>query len=157
MRTSIHSIIYTVMLLTVLSAASVHAEGAGSKINWSVTPYIWATETKYDLKAQGTPIDSGKITFDDLLDTTDASFQVVLEAGREGGDWSAFLDATYLDSSDKYKGQLFRVETDSEQWFIDAAIAWWPWSEEGGFNVYAGARYTDLDDDFDVDIETPDG
>jgi len=157
MRIAFHTLISTTILLAVVAITPARAAGVINTINWSVTPYIWATETKYDLKAEGTPIDSGKVTFDDLLDTTDASFQVVLEAGREGGGWSAFIDATYLDSSDKYKGQLLRIETDSEQWFVDAAVAWWPWSEAGGFNVFAGARYSDLEDKYDVDLVTPDG
>ena len=140
------------IIITMLSVTPADAAEASNGINWSVTPYIWATETKFDLTAQGTPIGEGKIKFDDLLDTTDASFQIVVEAGREGGHWSGFVDATYLDSSDKYTGQLLRIETDSEQWFVDAAIAWWPWSEAGGFNVFAGVRYTDLDDAFDVDL-----
>ena len=30
-------------------------------LNWSITPYVWATDTKYKLTADGTPIDEGKV------------------------------------------------------------------------------------------------
>jgi hypothetical protein len=121
------------------------AWGAGNGLIWSVTPYIWASDTKYDLKVGDTPI-GGEVTFDDLLDTTDSSFQFVSEAGREGGNWSAFVDLTYLKTSDDYRGQILFVDSKSEQWFLDAAVAWWPRGEQGGLSLYGGLRYTDLDD-----------
>jgi hypothetical protein len=31
---------------------------------------MWASETKFDLKSDGAPICSGKVTFDDLMDVT---------------------------------------------------------------------------------------
>jgi len=86
------------------------------------------------------------------MDTTDSSFQIVTEAGRDGGNWSAFIDLTYLDTSDDYDGTYFRVDTDSEQWLVDAAIAWWPDGESGGLSLFAGGRYTALDDRFDFRI-----
>ena len=132
-----------------LALSPVFSWGADARLNWSITPYIWATDTEYDLKASGTPVDTGKITFDDLLDTTDSSFQIVTEAGIEGGKWSAFVDLTYLDTSDDYTGRFFKVDSDSEQWFLDAAVAWWPKGESGGLSLFAGGRYTDLDDQLD--------
>lgn len=130
---------------------------SAGKLLWSVTPYIWATDTKYDLTAEGTPIDAGKTTFDDLVDTTDSSFQVVVESGLEGGHISAFADITYLDTSDNFSGDLLRVETDSEQWFIDAAVAYWPGLVGSNLSIFGGIRYTDLDDDYRIKIKTPAG
>lgn len=127
-------------------------------LTWSVTPYLWATETRYDLTFDGTPVDSGTVTFDHLVDTTDASFQLVTELGWSGGRWSAFADATYLDTSNTYNGPLLRIDSDSEQWLVDGGVAWWPWGEAGGFNLFLGARYADLDDQYDfklVDSGTP--
>ena len=121
------------------------ALAGGAELDWSVTPYIWASDTKFDLKAGDVPI-GGELTFDDLLDTTDTSFQVVTEAGIAGGNWSAFIDFTYLETSDNYKGQLLFADSDSEQMYLDVAVAWWPQGRHKGFNIYGGARYTDLDD-----------
>ena len=136
------------LLVLLLPLASTYAGAADGGLNWAVTPYIWATETKYKLKADGTPIGEGKITFDDLVDTSDASFQFVAEAGLSGSHWSAFADVTYLDASDTFKGDILRVDSESESWVVDAAIAWWPGGEEQGFSLFAGGRYTELDDRF---------
>ena len=128
-----------------LFLSPVVAWGAGDGLTWSVTPYIWASDTKYDLKLGDTPI-GGDVTFDDLLDTTDSSFQFVSELGQEDGNWSAFLDLTYLKTSDDYKGPILFVDSKSEVWYLDAAVAWWPRGEQGGLSLYGGVRYTDLDD-----------
>ena len=131
------------LLCLALALCPVLARGAG--LDWSITPYIWASDTKFDLKAGDVPI-GGELTFDDLLDTTDTSFQVVTEAGISGGKWSAFIDLTYLETSDNYQGRLLFADSDSEQLYLDAAIAWWPQGRHKGFNIYGGTRYTDLDD-----------
>ena len=90
-------------------------------VRWSVTPYMWASETKFDLKSEGAPIGSGKVTFDDLMDATDASFQIASEAAFGDGTWSALVDVTYIETSDRANGRIFRLKTQSEQWFVDAA------------------------------------
>jgi hypothetical protein len=128
-----------------LFLSPVVAWGAENGLIWSVTPYIWASDTKYDLKLGDTPI-GGQVKFDDLLDTTDSSFQFVSELGQEDGNWSAFLDLTYLKTSDDYKGPILFVDSRSEVWYLDAAVAWWPRGEQGGLSLYGGVRYTDLDD-----------
>ena len=133
---------------SLLALTAVGSDKTG--LSWSITPYIWATETNYDLTAEGTPIDEGKATFDDLLDVTDSSFQLAVEAGRTSGHISGFVDVTYLETSDNYNGKILRIDTDSEQWFIDAALAYWPGGVGSNLNVFGGIRYTDLDDDFTV-------
>jgi len=135
-------------VLALAIAAPVAATG-DVDINWSITPYVWAAETTFDLTADGTPIDSGKVSFSDLVDTTDTSFQIHVEGGRSGDKWSAFIDLTFLDTSDSFDGPAVRIETDSEQLFVDAAIAYWPQGEAGGLNLFGGIRYTSLDDEFE--------
>ncbi len=110
---------------------------AAEPLRWSVTPYVWGTETKVDFTADGTPIGGGTITFSDLLDTTDASFQVHVEAGR--GRFSGFIDLTYLDTSDDLGiGGGAVIETDSEQTIVDLAVAFWPGGEEKGLSFFGG-------------------
>ena len=121
---------------------------------WSVTPYIWAVDTRVDLTVDDSPVGGGKVTFNDLLDTLDTAFQVVVETGAEGGNWSAFVDFTYMDASDgntvNVDGTDVRVDTDSTQIFADLAVAWWPQGIGDGYSVYGGIRHTDLDDDYDL-------
>jgi len=147
--------------LLLLTLAGTDASAAADRvIQWSITPYIWATDTTYKLKSDGESIGSGEIDFGDLMDTLDASFQVVAEAGFAESRWSAFVDLTYLSTSDDETFDIdgigtARLDTDSEQVYVDAAIAFWPWRDVSGFNVYGGIRYTDLDDRTTVDLTDP--
>jgi hypothetical protein len=43
----------------------------GAALQWSVTPYMWATHTSYDLRLRDQNPGSGEISFDELLDSTD--------------------------------------------------------------------------------------
>lgn len=69
-------------------------------LKWSVTPYIWASNTTLDLSFRGSPIGGADISFKDLMDVTDGSLQVHVEAGK--GNWSMFTDLTYISTSDSF-------------------------------------------------------
>ena len=148
--------------LLVLTFIPIAAQGEDQgRLNWSVTPYIWATKTSYDLTADGSPVDVGTISFDELMDTTDESFQVAIETGRAQSHWSVLADITYIETSDDDTFTvpgLGSVSTDSksEQIYADLAIAYWPWFEAGGVSVLAGIRYTDLDDETKFRLVEPD-
>ena len=113
---------------------------------WSVTPYLWGSQTKVDLTFRDTNIAAGEISFSDLIDILDAAFMVQVEGGQ--GNWSAFGDLTYLKTSDTNERDVFTIDSKSEQTFLDAAIAYWPAGFGSQFNIFGGVRYTDLDDRF---------
>lgn len=110
---------------------------------WSITPYLWASETKVDLTLRDGLSGGDTISFDDLLDTLDTAIMVHFESGR--GHWSGFADLTYLETSDTQQRTLFTVDTDSEQTVLDAAAAWWPAGVGSAFNLYGGVRYSSFD------------
>lgn len=124
---------------------------------WSVSPYIWYTDTDISLEADGSEIGAGTITADDLFNSLDIGGQIVVEAGREGSHWSGLIDVTYLKISDEERldlqglGQL-ELDTESEQLVFDAAVAFWPGMVRGNANIYAGLRHTDLDDDTQLSL-----
>jgi hypothetical protein len=89
-------------IIIMLSITPAGATDASNETHWSVTPYIWATETEFDLKAQGTPIGEDKITFDDLLDVTDASFKIVVEAGG----FNVLVGLRYTDLDDVFDADI---------------------------------------------------
>jgi len=109
-----------------LFAANANAQ-SGDAIQWSVTPYIWASDTSVDLTFRDTNIGAGDITFGDLMEVLDAAFMLHIENG--GGNWSTFGDFTYLDTSDTIERTLIAIDADNEQIFLDVAVAYWP----GGF------------------------
>jgi len=55
-----------------LFAGNVWAQ-SGDKIGWSITPYLWASNTKVDLTFRDTGIGGDKITFNDLLEFKDGN------------------------------------------------------------------------------------
>jgi hypothetical protein len=127
-------------------------------LEWSITPYVWLADTSYRLRANGQDIGAGEVDFGEIAETLDGAFQVVAEVGR--GRWSGFIDFTYLSMSDDEVIDLpglgsLQFATKSEQLFVDAAVAFWPWPDVSGFNMYAGIRYTNLDDRIRVDLVDP--
>ena len=70
----------------------------GGKLNWSITPYIWASSTQVDLTLRDAEIGEGEIIFKDLLDVMDTAGMIHIEVGK--GSWSMFGDLTYLQTSD---------------------------------------------------------
>ncbi len=124
-------------------AAAVHAQEADT-FGWSITPYIWATETTVDLSFRDANIGAGEISFSDLLDVLDAAFMIHVEGG--GGSWSAFGDLTYLKTSDTNDRAAFVIDTNSKQLFFDGAVAWWPGGLGSNFSLYGGLRYSGFDD-----------
>ena len=129
--------------LMVISPAAVHGQEA-DRFGWSITPYLWATETSVDLTFRDADIGTGEISFSDLLDVLDAAFMIHVEGGR--GNWTAFGDLTYLKTSDSTERTAFVVDTNSKQLFFDGAVAWWPGGAGSNFNLYGGLRYTGFDD-----------
>ena len=127
--------------LILLSAVSlgIHSRAASAQdkdeMAWSITPYVWAPTTKLDLSFQDTDLGGGRISADDLLDVMDAAFMVHVEGGR--GNWSAFGDLTYLETSDKEKRPLLTIDIEGEQTFLDAAVAYWPDGVGSPLNVLA--------------------
>ena len=142
----------TACFLILISTVSlgIHSRVASAqdadKMAWSIIPYVWAPTTKLDLSFQDTDLGGGRISVDDLLDVLDAAFMVHVEGGR--GNWSAFGDLTYLETSDKEKRPLLTIDIEGEQTFLDAAVAYWPDGVGSSLNVFGGVRYSSLEDQY---------
>ncbi len=137
-----------------LSGPTFAAAAENETFGWSITPYIWATETSVDLTFRDANIGSGDISFSDLLDTLDAAFMLHVEGGK--GNWSAFGDLTYLKTSDTAERTVITIDAENKQTFFDAALAYWPGGVGSQFNVFGGIRYNGFDDRYDFSL-TNDG
>lgn len=116
----------------------------GSALQWSVTPYLWATKTRYDLTLRDQNLGSAEISFDELLDITDQSFMIDVEVGR--GRWSALADIAYLSMSDTDERALLTIASRNKQTFIDLAGAYWPNGIGSPLSFFGGVRATMFDD-----------
>jgi hypothetical protein len=124
---------------------------AAESLQWSITPYLWASQTKVDLEFRGDPVGGDTISFNDLLDQLDTAFMIHAEAGR--GNWSAFADLTYLETSDTRDRPVLEVAVDSEVTVLDAGMAWWPGGVGSSLSVIGGMRYSGFDDRYRVNLE----
>ena len=117
---------------------------SSDKLNWSITPYIWASSTKVDLTLRDSGIGEGNISFKDLLDVLDTAGMIHIEAGK--GSWSMFGDLTYLKTSDTTERELLTIDTKSKQTFIDTAVVYWPGGVGSQLSFYGGLRYSGFSD-----------
>lgn len=146
---SIHIVVALSTALTLLYGNGAAASEAPTA-HWSITPYVWAPQTKLDLKLRDTNIGQGDISFGDLLDVLDAAFMINVEGGQ--GHWSAFGDMTYLKTSDTSSAGLLDINARNKQFFLDAAVAYWPGGVGSAFNLYAGLRLSAFDDRYKFSI-----
>lgn len=137
--------VFAILLLPVIAEAQ-----SSDSLKWSITPYIWATNTTLDVSFRGSPIGGADISFSDLMDITDGSFQAHVEAGK--GNWSMFIDLTYINTSDTFDLDLIGIGSESKQTFIDAVAAYWPGGEGTPLNFYGGIRYTGFDDKYSFSL-----
>jgi hypothetical protein len=116
----------------------------GSAGGWSITPYLWATDTTVGLTFRDANIGTGRLSFDDLLDVLDQAFMVYVEGGKDR--WSAFGDLTYLETSDTDERAILTIDSRSKQVLLDAAISYRPGGGESPFSIFGGLRYAGFDD-----------
>jgi len=145
------TLVFTIGCFGLCSTASAQDS---DRFRWSITPYIWATDTTVDLTFSDTNIGSGDISFSDLLDVLDAAFMVQVEGGK--GNWSGFGDLTYLSTSDTTSRTVFTIDVDSEQTFLDAAVAFWPDGVGSPLSLFGGLRYSGFDDRFNFRLTADD-
>jgi hypothetical protein len=119
-------------------------------IQWSFIPYIWASDTSLDFALDGSPVGGADLSFNDILDVLDESFQIHVEGGK--GNWSGFVDFFYLSTSDTEVLPIVEIDSDSEQVVLDVALAYWPGGFGSPLNLFGGVRYTDFDDTFGFSV-----
>ena len=146
MHAIIKSVATVSLSASLLLSPALAAAEAGGGLAWSVTPYVWATGTKLDLRFRDANLGGGELSFSDALDVLDAAFMLHVEGGR--GNWSAFGDLTYIKISDTTQRQLLTIDSENKQVFFDAALAFWPGGEGSPLSVFGGVRYTGMDDQF---------
>jgi len=132
---------------TIVAATAVSAQ-AGDGWQWSLTPYIWATDLKEDLVLDGAVVGGQDLDFKDLADKVESSFQVHLEG--MGDRWGMFADVIYIDLSDTETGEqgLLRLDVSIEEMVNEGGAIFRPGGREGRFDLLLGARYFSLDETY---------
>lgn len=87
------------IILSVLISVAGTAEAQDSgQWEWTLAPYLWASDVGLDLTINDDTTIGGQAAFSDLLDKVDMVFMGRLEARK--GRWGMYLDTIYMDLSD---------------------------------------------------------
>ena len=128
--------------------------GSGEKWSWAVTPYLWASSIKTDIKKDGAPPVGSEVAFDDILSKLDMAFQIHVEG--QGDRFGAFADLTYIALSDSKEHPVYTSDASVDTKFIEVAGVWnvEPTRFEG-LDVFAGIRHIQLGSDVEFDPVDP--
>ena len=86
---SFGSVPLTLTIVALLSVGMVEAQTV-EHWEWSITPYLWATDISEDLILDGTIVGGGDTEFNDLVDKLDTSLQLHFEGIKNR--WGMFAD-----------------------------------------------------------------
>jgi hypothetical protein len=148
----------------VLATASVAEAQENEQWDWTIAPYLWASDVGLDLTVNDDATIGGDAAFRDLLDKVDNVFMGHFE-GRKGH-WGMYLDTIYLDLGESkvvsvgpggpILGDL-AADAGMKMKLFDAG-GLYRLSEPGAdvqFDLLAGVRYIDADVDLSLTLPGP--
>jgi len=128
------------------------AAGGADATEWSITPYMWATDVSETLLLDGSEVGGDDTEFDDLVDKLDTSLQLHLEGVGER--WGVFGDITYIELEDSAEGGLGfgRLDVEIEEMLVEAGLIWRGAGGPNGVELLLGARYLAVDERYRLEI-----
>lgn len=153
-----------------MAAGARAEEPAPDEWQFTSTTYVWATSLNGDVavKGQSSDVDA---SFHDILKESDSIIAFEGRLGVQKGDWGAYIDGIYnrIGAKADAGGQIVSLDVDAtmELVILEAAVFYqvgaWPLSLGASgaetapprltLQTYAGARYTSLDVDLDLELK----
>jgi hypothetical protein len=148
MRTTRSGPAVRILALAVLLTATVANAQTGDGWQWSITPYLWATDINEDLILEGEVVGGGRTEFKDLADKIDTSLQLHFEGIKNR--WGFFGDINYVELSDSETGDqgIVRFEVEIEEAVFEAGAIYRPGGSSGKLDLLFGTRVTTVDEDY---------
>lgn len=152
------------LLALVAAAAGVAEAQEKEPWEWTIAPYLWASDVSLDLTVRDDTTIGGNAAFRDLLDKVDSVFMGHFE-GRKGR-WGLYLDTIYLDLSDSKSVSVgpggpilgdLTADAGMKMKLYDAG-GLYRLGETGGnleFDLLVGVRYIDVDVDASLTLPGP--
>ncbi len=151
-------LIAATFLVTSLSVTTSPAEA--NDWEWSLIPYVWASDMGIDLFVNDDPVVGADIGFDDILDNVDFAAQLHFEGRRNKGGF--FVDLTYLDlGSSQTTGARpplpggTGIHSDLRTTLFEAAGFYRPSGGTHGLDILLGGRVIDMDLTVDFTLPPP--
>lgn len=145
----------TVAIALVLTQATAIAQTADNDWRWSITPYLWGSDIKTDIRFPTGQAVGATTRFSDLVDKLDFAAQVHAEGQR--GQWGLFADATFLSLSDDTTFGPISADTEIETGIYEFGTIFTPGGEGGRFTAMVGVRIIDLSLDTTFSVPAPIG
>jgi len=135
-----------------IAAVFVTAAANAGAADWSLTPYMWATDISETLLLDGNEVGGDDTEFADLVDVLDTSLQLHLEGVGER--WGVFGDVTYIELTDSAEGELGfgRLDVEIEEMLVEAGLIWRGAGGPEGLELLLGFRYLDVDEAYRLEI-----
>jgi hypothetical protein len=148
----LRNIMRRAIVIAVSVAAVATVADAGERWQWSITPYVWASDISEDLIVDGEVVGGGDTEFSDLVDKLDTSLQLHFEG--MGDRWGLFADVTYVELSDSQTGEMgvVRLDADIEETVLEGGVIWRPGGRPGRLDLLFGARLLEVDEDYRLQI-----
>ena len=152
-----------VMLALTLSFAPQQSRADG--LNWTIAPYLWASDVAMDVKVNGDPAFGVDVAFDDLLDKLDMAFMGHIEMSSDK--FGALFDGIYISLADDkvipigpggpILGDL-TIDTSLKLNIYELGMFYRMGSGEVGssaFDIVGGIRLVDVAQDIDIVLPGP--
>jgi len=143
-----------------LPASESQAKGAWE---WTLVPYLWASDISMEVKIAGEPILETDIDFGDLLDKVEMAFTVHFEGRKGRGGF--LLDITAIGLSNEVTfsegsstpapppGTVVNADVDLS--IVEVGGFYRPGGEKTGLDILAGIRYIGFDQTIDITLPFP--
>ena len=139
MRVAVRRQVLSIVIIAGVAAMTPVAS-AQDGWQWSITPYMWASDISEDLLVDGQVVGGDDTEFKDLVDKIDSSLQLHFEG--LGDRWGLFADVSYVDVKDSETGEagLTRLDVEIEETVLEAGVIFRPGGRSGRFDLLLGAR-----------------
>ena len=120
--------------------------------NWSITPYIWASDISETLILDDEVVGGGDTEFKEIAELADSSMQLHFEGIRDR--WGLFADLIYADLSDSEMGdlELLRFDVEINEVVFEAGAIYRPAGRSGKLDLLFGTRYLSVDEKYRLQL-----
>jgi len=145
----------TVLLAFIIVTLVPTGAHAGERWQWSIAPYLWASDISEKLTLKGRDVGGSDTEFKDLVDKLDSALQLHFEGIEDR--WGLFADLVYIDLSDSTTlgGGLLPAEIGIEESVLEAGAIFRPGGRPGHLDLLFGARVLSTDEKYRLDLGLP--
>ena len=127
---------------------------------WSLTPYLWASDIGVDVFVHDEPVYGSDVAFSDLFDKLEFAAPIHLEG--QGEKFGVFLDVMYINLADTQTSVAHpplpddtSVASDLKQTIFEAGGVYRPSGGTHGLDFLLGVRVIDYEITVDVSLPAP--